>query len=181
MKLGYIRVSTRDQNTARQLSALREECDELLIERASATAKKRPVFEAALARLEPGDTFVILDLDRAFRSTVDAILTAERLRENSTSLKIINADIDTASEWGEVIYGLMALLAQFERKMIKRRTKEGLDAARRAGRKLGPKYKLTREQLAHAKRLIDDGQETVASMARTYGVHRSTLGRRLQA
>jgi len=73
------------------------------------------------------------------------------------------------------------LLAQFERKMIRRRTKEGLAAARKAGRKLGPKFKLTNGQLAHAKRLIDDGQETVASMARTYGVHRSTLGRRLGA
>lgn len=181
MKLGYIRVSTREQNVDRQLQALNDQCDELMIERTSAAATKRPVFEAALERLEPGDTFVILDLDRAFRSTVDAILTAERLRENNVSLMIVNADIDTSSEWGEVIYGVMAVLAQFERKMIRRRTKEGLEAARRAGRKLGPKYKLTKEQLAHARRLIDDGQETVASMARTYGVHRSTLGRRLQA
>ena len=179
MKLGYIRVSSEDQNTARQVDALRDLCDELMIEKASAGARKRPVLEAALARLAEGDAFVIYDLDRAFRSAIDALLTAENLRKRGVDFQIVANGLDTSSDMGQVIYGVMAVFAQHELKTIRRRTREGLEAAKRSGKKLGPPHKLTSAQIDHARRVIEDGQETVASMARTFKVHRSTLGRAL--
>lgn len=181
MKLGYIRVSKKDQKTARQIDALRDQCDELLIERLSAVSKKRPIFDKAMDKLEPGDTFVVLDLDRAFRSTVDALLSAEKLRERGIHFKIANSSIDTTTEGGELIYGVMALFAEHERKMLKRRTREGLRAAEKRGKKPGRPRSVTNDQVSLAKRLIDEGQETVASMARTFEVDRSTLGRRIKA
>mmetsp|Transcript_29089 Transcript_29089/g.55959 ORF Transcript_29089/g.55959 Transcript_29089/m.55959 type:complete len:128 (-) Transcript_29089:8-391(-) len=68
-RLGYIRVSTRSQAPDRQVEALRAECDELHIEHVSAVADERPVFDGVLERLNPGDSFVVMDLDRAFRSS----------------------------------------------------------------------------------------------------------------
>ncbi|MEP2987310.1 MAG: recombinase family protein, partial [Roseibium sp.] len=78
-KIGYLRVSKHEQSPDRQIDGLRGLCDELHIERLSAVSAKRPVFEALVAQLKSGDALVVWDLDRAFRSTIDAITTAEKL------------------------------------------------------------------------------------------------------
>ena len=81
VNIGYIRVSSSHQNEHRQVDALKGECQEVVIEKASA-GKRRPKFEALLCGLKEGDTLVVWDLDRAFRSLSDAVLTAERLRSS---------------------------------------------------------------------------------------------------
>lgn len=135
--IGYMRVSTPEQRMDRQSLGLKELCDTLYFENTSAIAKRRPVFEEALGSLQSGDTFVVWDLDRAFRSTVDAILTAEKLRDREVSLKIVSFNIDTTTPEGEVFYTMMAALAQYERRMLSRRTKEGMIAAKRRGAQIG--------------------------------------------
>ena len=89
-RLAYIRVSTRAQTTDRQTLALRAECDKLYVEYVSAVADARPVFEKVMRCLQPGDTFVVLDLDRAFRSSVDAMLTAADLRTRNIAFRILS-------------------------------------------------------------------------------------------
>lgn len=178
MKIGYIRVSTKDQNQARQFEALAAHCDEIRTEQGSAT-KARPVFDSVLKELKAGDTLVILDLDRAFRSTVDALLTLDRVKEQGADFHIINQNIDTNSDVGAVIFGVLALLAEFELKTLKRRTREGLDAARSRGVRLGRPPALTAKQINHALKQIESGSETTASMAAIFDVHRSTLSRAL--
>lgn len=172
---GYVRVSKRTQNEDRQLFALQDECDKIFIEKISAVAKKRPEFEKVMAILKPADTFLILDLDRAFRSTVEAIQTAEMLRERGIHFKIKNANIDTSSEFGEIIFGILALLAQFERKVIIRRTNEGLDAARKRGVRLGRPFALTNSQVRRAYRQVDEKNQPVYKVAKRFGVSHSTL------
>lgn len=181
LKIGYIRISTVQQKEDRQLDALRGECDRLVVETASA-GKQRPKFVALLDELTEGDVLVVWDLDRAFRSLSDAVLTAERLKAAGVGFKVANNPaIDTTTPEGELVFGIFAALAQYERRLINRRTSEGRRAAQARGVKLGRKPKLSAEQLDLARRLIDRGDQTVASMARTLGVHRSTLGRQLTA
>lgn len=174
-RFGYIRVSTKAQAPARQIEALRAECDELHVEYVSAVADARPVFDSVVAGLLPGDSFVVMDLDRAFRSSIDAILTAEHLRQNNVTFRILSMAIDTSTPEGELYYTIVAGYAQFERRIISRRTKEGLDAARARGVTLGRKRKLTDEQirLAHARL----GNETSEQIARSLGISRPTLQR----
>lgn len=80
MKIGYIRVSTDQQSHQRQLDGLQSHCDEVHCETVSAVKKKRPVYQKVLRKLRKGDTLVVWDLDRAFRSTIDALTEVEKLR-----------------------------------------------------------------------------------------------------
>jgi DNA invertase Pin-like site-specific DNA recombinase len=93
-RIGYIRVSTKTQAPDRQIEALQAECDELNIEYVSAVADARPVFDNVITSLQPGDNFVVMDLDRAFRSSIDAILTAEHLRQINVTFRILSMAID---------------------------------------------------------------------------------------
>lgn len=178
-RIGYIRVSTRGQLTDRQTKALEAECDALRIEHVSAVAAARPVFEAALAELNEGDTFVVLDLDRAFRSSIDAMLTADALRGRGVKMRILSLPIDTATAEGELFYTMVAAFANFERRIISRRTKEGLEAAKRRGVVLGRPCILSPEQIRTAHRKLTFGA-TYAELAATLGVSRQTLQRAFQ-
>ena len=180
MILGYIRVSTREQNTARQRKALREICEDVVVEKISATAEKRPEFTKAIARLNAGDTFVVLDLDRAFRSTIDAILCVEQLKDRGVQFKVLNSPIDTTTEMGELVFTIFAAMAQAERKMIRRLTLEGPEAARARGKLPGRPRKLSDAQIALAKKSIESRIETISGMAGILGVDRKTLSRALQ-
>lgn len=175
LRFGYIRVSTKAQAPDRQIEALRAECDELHVEYVSAVADARPVFDSVVTGLLPGDSFVVMDLDRAFRSSIDAILTAETLRQNNVTFRILSMAIDTSTPEGELYYTIVAGYAQFERRIISRRTKEGLDAARARGVILGRKRKLTDEQIREA--YLRLGGETCEGIAASLGVSRPTLQR----
>lgn len=174
-RLGYIRVSTRAQAPDRQIEVLRLECDALHIEHVSAVASERPVFDRLIADLRPGDTFVVVDLDRAFRSAVDAILVSSALCQNGVKFKILSFPMDTTSDEGELFFGIVALFAQFERRIISRRTREGLDAARARGVKLGRRPKLTEGEIHAAyEQLATSGCKDIAA---GLGVSRITLQR----
>lgn len=169
----YLRVSTPDQNTDRQAHGLREVCDTLHIEHVSAVAKTRPIFDALIPRLRQGDTFVVWDLDRAFRSTVDAILTAEALRARGVHFQIISMQVDTATPEGKLFYTVLAGFAQYERRIIARRTVEGMEAARRKGRVIGRPRSLSPQ-------IVRDAYDWIAEtnyVAALLGVSRVTLQR----
>jgi len=175
--VGYIRVSTPSQTTDRQTEALREECDVLHVEHVSAVAAERPVFEGVMADLVAGDTFVVLDLDRAFRSSVDAMLTAAELRNRDIAFRILSLQVDTTTPEGELFYTLLAAFAQFERRIISRRTKEGLTAAVKRGQRLGRPNALAEKQVAEAYRIIRDEGKPCHAVAADLAVARSTLER----
>ena len=159
---------------------LEAECDELQIEYLSAVAARRPVFEDVIAGLRPGDTFVVVDLDRAFRSAIDAILTAEHLRERGVRFRVLSFPIDTASEEGELFYNILAAFAQFERRIISRRTKEGLEAARRRGVRIGRPPRLDPQTIREAHEWIAQTGLPCAYVSALLGVSRVTLQRGFQ-
>ena len=175
MKIGYLRVSLEDQKEDRQQDGLKDLCDEIYVEKVSGASKKRPVYQQVVEKLKAGDTLVVWDLDRAFRSTVDALLEAEKLRQREIEFQIVNLNVDTATPSGELIYTVMAAFAQFERTNLIKRTKEGMASARKRGVHIGRPYKLTMEEIILAHDRIQSGQSTVADMALEYGCSRDTL------
>lgn len=178
-KIGYLRVSTAEQRPDRQIDGLRMICDELHIETLSAVCPRRPVFDRVLALLRRGDTLVVWDLDRAFRSVVDALTEAERLRSRGVNFQIASLNLDTSTPAGIFVYTMMSALAEFERRTLSQRTKEGLAAARRRGVRLGRPPKLDDAQLHTARLRLRDG-ERLAVVAECFGLSPWSLSRALR-
>ncbi|MEO1406816.1 MAG: recombinase family protein [Pseudomonadota bacterium] len=176
-RIGYIRVSTPAQLTDRQVLHLESECCEMHVEHVSAIAAERPVFNALMQDLRSGDTLVVVDLDRAFRSSIDAIMTAQALREREIGFRLLSFPLDTASEEGELFYTILAAFAQFERRIISRRTREGLEAARQRGSRLGRPSLLTSDVIRDAHAWIVETGLPCAYVAALLGVSRLTLQR----
>lgn len=178
MKIGYLRVSTEDQNIARQADALRHICDELHVETLSAVAKSRPVFESVLVNLKAGDTLVVWDLDRAFRNTKDALIQADRLKERGVNFQIVSLGVDTATADGRLAFTVVAAVAEHERNRLSERTIQGLAAAKRKGVRLGPPPKMTdcktRNAIARLK------TANLKDVAKYYRVHPWTLTRAIR-
>ncbi|MEP1577202.1 recombinase family protein [Roseibium album] len=176
-KLAYLRISTQEQRPDRQIDGLRGLCDELHIETLSAVSAKRPIFEHVLDSLMEGDALVVWDLDRAFRSTIDAITTAEELRNRNIGFQIVSLNIDTDTPHGEFAYTIMAAAAQFERRLLSKRTKEGLAAARSRGTRLGRRPKLTPCQVINAHSRLVNTMATTRALSLEYGVSIWTIRR----
>ncbi|HJS87541.1 MAG TPA: recombinase family protein [Acetobacteraceae bacterium] len=182
-KWGYARVSTDDQATALQVDALKAAGvpeGNIVEERISGAAKVRPAFHKLLGRLEPGDELVVWKVDRLGRNTLDALQTAERLRESGIGLVITTLGVDITKEAGRLVFGLMAQIAEFERGLIRERVNAGLRAAKARGQALGRKPRLTPHQRKEAARMAAEGK-SYAQIAATLGVARSIAFRAVQA
>lgn len=179
-RIGYLRVSTQDQKLDRQLHGLEGLCDELYVEQVSAVTHHRPVFESVLAGLRSGDTLVVWDLDRAFRSVIDAITVADRLRARGVAFQIVNLQVDTSTPTGMFIYTIMSAAAEYERRYLVQRTKEGIAAARASGKRLGRPPKLTAADLRQARFRIEHRHEKIKVVAADYNVEPWSLSRALR-
>lgn len=179
-KIAYARVSTPDQRHDRQIAGLSALCDELHVETLSACATRRPVYDHVVATLQPGDMLVVWDLDRAFRSVVDALTEAEKLRARGVHFRIANLSIDTSTPAGIFVYTMLSALAEFERRTLSQRTKEGLEAARRRGARIGRPPKLNDDQLRYARSRLATDRASTSSVAQELGVPRWTLSRSLR-
>lgn len=180
MRIAYLRVSTEEQKPDRQIDGLKDVADELHIEKLSAATLKRPVYEAVIEKLKRGDTFVVWALDRAYRSTIDALLEIDKLRARGIAFEIVQFPLDTSKPESNFVLTIIAAFAELERTMISRRTKEGLAAARRRGKRLGRPPKVPEDQLAQIRAAIESGTITVTAMAEALGVARWTLSRALR-
>jgi DNA invertase Pin-like site-specific DNA recombinase len=177
---GYARVSTEGQSLDMQMDALREAgCDEVFAERASGTRDDRPELERMLARLREGDSVVIWKLDRLARSTRHLIELSERFERDGVALVSLRESIDTRTATGRLFFRLMASLAEFEADLTRERTRAGLEAARRRGRRPGPPVRC-REPYDTARRLHEGGM-TVAEACELAGISRETYYRYLRA
>ena len=179
-RIGYLRVSTQDQKLDRQFHGLEGLCDELFVEQVSAVTRHRPVFEAVLARLRSGDALVVWDLDRAFRSVIDAITIADRLRSRGVVFEIINLKVDTSTPAGMLIYTIMSAAAEYERRYLVQRTMEGIAAARAQGKRLGRPPKLSAADLRQARFRIEQRHEKIKVVAADYNVEPWSLSRALR-
>ena len=183
MKIGYARVSTDDQNTDLQLDTLKAAgCEKIFTDKGiSGAVQQRPELDKALAQAGPDDVLMVWKLDRLGRSLPHLIEIITRLADRKAGFCSISEAIDTTTAGGKLVFHIIGALAEFERSMISERTKAGLEAAKRRGKRLGRKPKLKPEQIDHARNMVDTGQETVTGMAEIYGVSRVTLHRALRA
>lgn len=150
-KLGYIRTSTDKQLIARQVQQLEKVCERVYIESGvSAVKKRRPVYEEMLGELKSGDVFVVLSLDRAYRSVLDALSELDKLHERGVAFYSVTQNFDTRTPEGKLLYTVSAALAEWERSILSKRTKEGLAAARKNGSQLGRPRKLSNSQVEWA-------------------------------
>lgn len=172
---GYGRISRRTQREDRQVAELENHCDEIVIEKISADSDIRPKFDALLKKLQANDTFLVLDLDRAFRDMVDAILVLHDLRQRGVHFKILNCHLDLTTRSGRLMYVLKAHQAEEELATIRRRTREGLAAARKRGVKLGRPFALTDAQIRRAHVRIISGDAPAYKVARRLRVSAATL------
>lgn len=155
-KIGYIRTSTHKQLIDRQVNQLKTICDEIFVEDGvSALRKHRPIYNQAVTKLAAGDVLVVPSLDRAYRSSLDALKELEKLHERNIDLYSVTQNFDTRTPEGKLLFALCAALAEFEVGMLSNRTKEGMEAARRTGSKIGRPKKLYHNQIVWKKN--DDG------------------------
>lgn len=134
MQIGYVRVSTNDQNTDLQRQALeRAGCEQIFEEKMSGTVANRPALKKLLKALNEGDTLVVWKLDRLGRSMRNLVLLVDELRQRGIHFKSLTDSIDTSSPMGRFIFHIMSALAEMERELIVERTRAGLAAAREKG------------------------------------------------
>jgi len=181
MQFGYARVSTDDQNPALQLAALKKAGCKTVFkdEGISGATTKRPALLRCLKTLEAGDTLIVWKLDRLGRSLRDLIQMLDELRERGVKFQSRTEAIDTATPTGRAMWQMIGVLAELERSLIAERTRAGVKAAQSRGVKFGRKLKLTGQQIAHARKLIEQG-EPVPDVARLLSVDRATVYRALQ-
>lgn len=153
---GYIRVSDDDQNEALQRDSLNElGCKKIYCDHGISGAEtKREGLDALLDILQDGDTLAVWKFDRLGRSTVHLLLMFDDLQRRGVRFVSTTQGIDTQSFEGRIFFGQLALFAEYEREMIRQRTKAGMEAARRRGKHIGRPRKLTDTQIAHIRRTI---------------------------
>ncbi|EGU8220061.1 helix-turn-helix domain-containing protein [Salmonella enterica] len=175
MQIGYVRVSTNDQNTDLQRNALNcAGCELIFEDKISGTKSERPGLKKLLRTLSEGDTLVVWKLDRLGRSMRHLVVLIEELRERGVNFRSLTDSIDTSTPMGRFFFHVMGALAEMERELIVERTRAGLVAARAQGRIGGRRPKLTPEQWAQAGRLIRAGLPR-QQIAIIYDVGLSTL------
>ena len=137
MRIGYARVSTREQHLDMQLTALKDAgCERIFQEQVSGVGE-RTELQTAMQYLRDGDCLVVYKLDRLGRSMKDLLAIIERLQLKNVSLVSLRDNIDTSSTTGKLVMHIFAALAEFERDLIRERTGEGRAAAMKKGVKFG--------------------------------------------
>lgn len=185
MLIGYARVSKTDGSQVFDLqrdalSAARVEPEHIYQDEASGRREDRPGLIACLKSLRKGDVLVVWKLDRLGRDLRHLVNIVQDLADRGIGFKVLaghGADIDTTTASGKLVFGIFAALAEFERELIRERTKAGLEAARARGRKGGRKFAMTKSQVRLAQAAMGKRETSVSDLCGELGITRTTLYR----
>lgn len=181
MLIGYVRVSTQDQNLDLQREALvKAGCQKIFEDKVSGSRAERPGLNNALELLREGDTLVVWKLDRLGRSVKHLVDLVGALAKQGVQFKSLTDAIDTGTPSGRFFFHVMASLAQMERELTVERTRAGLEVARRLGRTGGRRRRMTDSKIESAKKLLANGIPP-KDVARNLGVSVPTLYRWIPA
>ena len=182
MKIGYARVSTDEQNLDLQIDALNAAgCEKIFMDEGiSGITKERKGLSEALSALEKGNnTLVVWKLDRLGRSLGFLCELIERLKGQGAGFQSLTDGIDTTTTGGKLVFHIMGALAEFERDLIRERTKAGMKAAKKRGKHVGRPKALSNGQIQHMRELLNSGK-TQGEVAELLGVSANTIGRELR-
>jgi len=179
--LCYIRVSTKEQNTARQEALLRG-CDKMFIEKVSGKdTENRPVLKAMMEYAREGDTVKVESYSRFARSTRDLLNLMAELKAKRVSFISEKEKVDTSTPQGELMMNIFASLAQFEQDQITQRVREGVDAAKAAGKYKGRKpIQIDEVQFDNEVRQWKAGNQTAVQTMKNLGLKPNTFYRRVE-
>jgi DNA invertase Pin-like site-specific DNA recombinase len=181
MLIGYARVSwVEQQDTRAQIKVLKEAgCKRIFEESASGGRWDRPELHRALDQLREGDVLVVWKLDRLSRSLKDLLNILEKINDAGAGFRSLTEHIDTTSSAGRMMLQMIGEFAEFERSMVRERTRLGLQVARERGRIGGRKPVLEPNQRAEIIGMVKSGSKSAAEAARLFNLHRSTISRLL--
>ena len=178
-KIAYVRVSTIEQNEARQLEGLKKfNIDKWFTEKASAKDTNRPQLKAMLDYVREGDTVYIHDFSRIARSTKDLLNLIDEFDKSGIQLISLKENIDTQTPTGKLLLTVLSAICQFERDLTVQRTNEGLKAARARGRK-GGRPKASKKSVDKAIKLYNSQTHSIKEITVITGVSQATLYRYL--
>lgn len=173
----YARVSTQDQNLNRQIDKLTEygvHKSDIYKEKITGTKKSRPELDRLLNDVEAGDKIIITELARLGRSTRDLMNISEQLETKGVELHSLKENIDTTTSTGKAMFGMLSVMAQFERDIISERTHEGLKSARARGR-VGGRPKISSKDIERALILYDSKDLSINDICELVGISKPTL------
>ncbi|RAX08194.1 recombinase family protein [Photorhabdus bodei] len=174
-KIGYVRVSTNDQNSDLQRNALISiNCEQIFEDKISGKTSNRPGLKRALKQLKKGDTLVVWKLDRLGRSVKNMVTLISDLSERGIHFQSLTDSIDTSTSMGRFFFHVMSALAEMERELIVERTNAGLIAARAQGRIGGRPVSLSFVEQQQAARLLAKGH-TRKQLSLIYNISLSTI------
>lgn len=177
-KIGYARVSSKDQNLDRQLAALKKEkVFRVFTDTVSGSSTQRPGLDGALNYVRAGDQLIVVSMDRLARSLIDLHRLVDELTERGVSVKFLKEgqtySLDS-SPVAKLMLGLLGSVAEFERAIIRERQAEGIAKAKARGVYKGRAKVLNEEQIAQAREWVGAGIPK-AEVARRFGIGRTTL------
>ncbi len=167
-RVGYARVSTREQDLTVQLEKLKD-CDKIYEEKLSGTDDKRPKLNECLDYVRDGDTLVVTRLDRLARSTLHLCEISKLLESKGVSLVVIDQRLDTGTSSGRLLFNMLGAIAQFETEIRSERQAEGIQKALSKGVKFGRKSLLNPEQAEALKRKRREGV-TISDLMSEFGL-----------
>lgn len=176
MKIGYARVSTLEQNLDLQLDALQKAgCKKIITDEVSGSVADRPGLAKLKETLREGDTVVVWRLDRLGRSLKHLIEWINELKAMGVGFESLQESINTTTSTGQLIFHIFGALAEFERNLIRERTKAGLESARARGRLGGRPKQLEPSKRQLVAKLYESREHTIQEICKLMGISKPTL------
>ncbi|HDR7892778.1 TPA: recombinase family protein [Bacillus toyonensis] len=177
MIIGYARVSTSDQNLDRQINALTEYgCEKIVHEKLSGTIKDREGIEQVFELIRKGDVVCVESISRLGRKTLDILNIIKKIEEAGVQFVSLKENMDTSTPTGKAMFQMMCVIAELERDLIAERVKEGLNASKKRGTKLG-RPTIDTEKLGIALRMYDSKDYSVKEIVESTGISQGSLYR----
>lgn len=175
MKIGYIRVSTDRQVYDRQVDALeREDCDRIIEEKFSGKTRNREGLQKLFDIIREGDVVVVESISRIGRNAREIVDIVEELEEKGVEFRSLKEQVDTSTAMGRAMFQIIAALAQLEREQTVERVREGLESAKRRGKKLG-RPRADKRKMLEVIRLYEKGGHSVAEVCELTNTKRATF------
>lgn len=183
MKVFYARVSTQEQNEARQIEAAKlNECEKVFLDKASGKNAERKELKAMLSFVRQGDTVIVSEISRLARNTADLLSLVNQLNEKGVAFISLKENLDTTTPTGKFMLTIFAAMAEMERETILQRQAEGIAEAKKAGKYKGRKpMDIDKKKFAAMCQEWRAGERTAVSIQKAFEMTATTFYKKVKA